>query len=76
MKEDYLKISADLRRIAYWLYEGNEALAINFLTQLKTMYPMLDKKIWNEVEKIKNKEEDILKRSERALTLSAIYGSN
>lgn len=73
MNSDLQKLSADLKRIAWWLYKGDLLLASSFLGRLKVMYPNLPEVVWGEVLKIQNEKEDKLKRSERALTLSAIY---
>jgi hypothetical protein len=74
-------MSADLRRISYWIYNGQSGLANDMLSKLNNMYKNIDpkvgcyKNIWHEIEKIGNsKDKD--KSAEIALTLSVILQRN
>lgn len=73
----FANISADLRRISYWIYDGRDYLADKFLFLDKQMLKSRDIKIGNstlqeELNKIASGDEDRLKRSERALTTSLL----
>ena len=71
-------LSTDLRRISYWLYQGQIDLAKKFLERCPKTYSDLNPRIscfeniWDELKKIENLKEGRLKEAERALTASVI----
>lgn len=78
MKKNLANLSADLRRISYWLYQGRIDLAQSFLKRCPQVYQGINpriscyRNIWAELEKIANLEGGLVKASERALTASLI----
>ena len=77
-RNELLKLSADLRRVSYWPYDGRIKLAEKFLDQAPQKYASLNQKIgcyqniWQEIRKISQLKDDHLKASEKALTASLI----
>lgn len=71
-----LNISADLRRVSWWLQTGNLRLAQRFIdrfktdTRIKTYFGNKSFSDW--IKNISDKTKDIKKRSESALTLSLL----
>lgn len=77
MNKLFANVSADLRRISYWIYDGRDNLADKFLSLDKEMLKGRDIKIGKstlqkELKKITSGKEDRQKRSERALTVSLL----
>lgn len=78
MNQDLANLSTDLRRISYWIYEGQFELAKQFLEQAHKKYALLKPQIecydniWEEIEKIAALKDGRLKAAERALTASLI----
>jgi hypothetical protein len=77
MKQDLLNLSADLRRVAYWAYDGRKELISNTAKFARKNYSRLPNKIacypniWQLLDQIA-KEKNNLKASEQALTASII----
>ena len=75
MNKDAQNFAADLRRIAYWIHEGQDALALKMLSKARLLYNNLPSQINNkvnldaELKKIINYK-DKNKAAETALTLS------
>lgn len=75
---DLIKFSVDLRRIAYWIYEGQLDVAKSMLAKCRLMYKGIDSKIacyddfWQEITKIERLEGGRYKAAERASTASVI----
>lgn len=78
MNKDMANFSADLRRVALWIYKGQSNLALEVLELAKKKYSNIPVKIacydniWQEVEKIAKLEGGVKQSSERALTASVI----
>jgi len=77
MNQQLANLSADLRRISYWIYQDRLELARQFLKQDLEKYKSLNCSIGvsdlkTELEIIENLKETKLKTAERALTLSRI----
>ena len=70
-------LSTDLRRISYWIYNGNIELGMDFLSRVKKMYKIERsvgpfKDIWDEIEKVKSLEGGRVRAADRASTLASI----
>lgn len=77
MNQQLANLSADLRRISYWIYQGRLELAESFLERDKKICCDLNhsfglSKVIAELNKISSLKEERLKTAERALTLSRI----
>lgn len=81
MSSQTAKLSADLRRTAYWLYDNQISCAHNTLSRCISLYKNVDlqigcyKNIRNEIKNI-IKEKNCKKASEKALTLSIILNQS
>lgn len=73
------KLSTDLRRISYWIYEDQFELAKQFLKKAPQKYGLLERRvgcyqdIWLEIDKIAALQGGRLKTAERAMTASLIF---
>lgn len=78
MNLDLANLSADLRRVSYWLCQNQVDLAKRFLKQTRSRYRNIEPKvgcyqnIWEEIERIADLGGGFLRASERALTASLI----
>ena len=78
MNSDLANFSTDLLRISYWIYQGQDLMAGNFLNFCRKNYKNINpkigcyKNIWEEFDKISNFGTNRIQSSERALTLSRI----
>jgi hypothetical protein len=81
MNSQVANFAADLRRIAYWIYSGQDDLAEKMLGKTKELYAGINPKIgcyeniWGEVDKIKSYKSK-QKSAETALTASIILLQN
>ena len=82
INKDCANFSADLRRIAYWIYEKRFNLAKKMLGKCKLLYREISPKvgcyenIWDEIKKIEKLEGGKNKAAERASTASVILLNN
>ncbi len=77
MNITYANFSTDLRRVSYWIYQGNFELSKKFLVSFKNKYKIdgkiaCFKNIWDEIDKLKKLKGGRLKASEGATTISSI----
>lgn len=77
MNYELAKFSTDLRRISYWIYNGNNDLVKKFISKARSIYKIAPsqgsyKDIWKEIEKIEKLDGGRIKAADRASTLSSI----
>jgi|GEM_PF-2158054 len=77
MNTTLANLSTDLRRISYWIYNGNDKLAAKFLDDIKTRYKIKKKigvynNIWLEIKKVRDYEGGKIMAADRAATLSSV----
>lgn len=78
MNKNLANFSTDLLRISYWIYQGQDLMANNFLNLCRKNYKKINPKvgcysnIWDEIDKIGEIDKNRMQAAERALTLSRI----
>lgn len=75
--KSYASLATDLRRISYWIYDGDIKLSRKFLDISKQKYKIKShvgcfNNIWNEIKKIRDLEGGKYVAADRAATLSSI----